>query len=192
MRCFLGCDLPATAKLALDNWCEKALRIDGQYQKVKPANYHVTTLFLGNVAHEKLDSLVGYIETNLPQQTFKTFSLTLNDILAWSKPKIVAAIPQQPPADLQQLHYFCQRASDAANIQIQGKHDTYRPHATLVRKVKQEQVAAPLYLPEISFDVTHLHLFESVSGMQGVQYYPRFSFPLPSGLSIREQLRRGI
>jgi 2'-5' RNA ligase len=192
MRCFLGCDLSAQAKLGLDSWRDKALRVDGQYQTVKPASFHITTWFLGSISPAQLDQLVQYIEHQLPQQPLSPFELTLDDIVAWSKPKIVAAVPLMPPDVLKQLHYFCKRASDAVNIPAKGNHDTYRPHVTLMRKTRPEQVSAPLFSPSIQVQVSQLHLFESISGQRGVHYVSRFSFSLPTGLSIRESLMRGI
>jgi 2'-5' RNA ligase len=113
-------------------------------------------------------------------------------MIVWSKPKIVAAVPQHVPSSLQALHLFSKRAGEAAGMSSTGNHDTYRPHVTIGRKVLPEHVAAPLFSPSVTTDVTHLHVFESVSGPKGVNYLSRFAFALPSGLSEREKLRRGM
>lgn len=192
MRCFLGCDLSPKAKINLDMWRDKALHISGEHSPVKPASFHITTWFLGDMKTYQLDALVNETQNQIDNSGIFPFSVLFDDIVVWSKPKLVAVAMSTIPKPLLALHRLSKNTCENVGIKTKGNHDVFRPHITLVRKVKPEQTSPPLFLPNITTEVTHLHLFESVSGRNGVQYIPRFSFRLPSNLSVREQLKHGI
>lgn len=192
MRCFLGFELSPKAKMGVDAWREKALLMQGDYQNVKAANFHLTTWFIGHISSSQLDALVSNIEWLLPKSNLFPFDLTLDDTVYWAKPKIVAVIPSQSPLTLGAAHAFSRKVSEQSGIQAKGNHSEFRPHVTLCRNVNPQSLFSPLMMPNIPVSFTHLHLFESISGKSGVQYLSRFSFALPSGMSVREQLRQGL
>ena len=192
MRCFLGFDLSAKAKMQLDEWRSKALFIDGVCSAVKPANFHITSWFIGNINNSQIDAIVSNIDRLIEHSDLRRFDVHLNDLLYWSKPKIVCAVPSQPPESLSMGQVFSQKVCKQAGVIAQGNSSVYKPHVTLYRKVKSDSLISPLFMPEVRCWVTQLHLFESVAGNNGVQYIPRFSFTLPSGLSEREQLKQGL
>jgi 2'-5' RNA ligase len=109
-----------------------------------------------------------------------------------AKPKIAAAAPSQCPRELNEAYAFSRKVCEQSGIKAKGNHSEFRPHVTLCRNVSPQGMPIPVIKPNIPVSFTHLHLFESVSGKSGVQYDSRFSFPLPSNLSIREQLKQGL
>lgn len=214
MRCFIGLDLTASEKLALDDWRQKALpeitfrhmakRSDNQRMGIKgkkrithdpagratpyaivPANYHITLCFLGNITHRQHDTLISQLDNiELPP-----FSFSLDTCGIWNGPKILFAAPSSVPNDLLALAKATRKAARAAAIEIENK--PYRPHVTLVRKATPA-LPLPLYSPSIDICVDTFHLFESVSSAQGVSYPIRHSWSLKRVLSIREKLRLGL
>jgi len=180
LRCFLGCDLTSTSKVELSEWCDHYARIPSTTsKKVRPANYHVTSLFLGHLTQAQLETVATACASMIENaKALHPFEVTLNDIVTWQKPKIVAAIPQVTPPNLLQLHKLALQAAGLAKVQVKHPSSTYRPHVTLYRKVKADQLAPPLLMPNISFEVRQWHLFESVSTSSGVAYPIRFSWPL--------------
>ena len=155
--------------------------------KVKPANYHITTFFIGNLAPAQLENVVNACDEFIERagSALHAFDITLMDIVSWQKPKILAAIPDQTPEVLAKLNKLSQKAAAVARPAITHQHASFRPHVTLYRKVRPEQILAPLVKPSVTFTIKQLHLFESVSGSSGVTYPIRFSWPLAPAFSHR-------
>jgi 2'-5' RNA ligase len=213
MRSFIGLDLSATEKLALDSWRQQALpevmprdkrvthysknkRSDtvgqsmgkhgvAQPYAVPPANYHITLCFLGDITHRQHESLVY----ELDQVTSEPFTITLDATGLWSGPKILFSAPSVIPAALADLAKYTRKAARAAAIEVENKE--YKPHVTMVRKANSA-LPLPLYSPCVDVHSGAFHLFESVSTPQGVTYPIRQSWSLKHNMSVREKLRRGI
>lgn len=112
MRCFIGLDLSATEKLALDSWRQQALpevmprqwvksesprsrksankRYDHNSSQgpalpyaVPAANFHITLSFLGEINHRQHEALIY----ELDQLVNEPFSLTLDATGLWNGPK---------------------------------------------------------------------------------------------------------
>lgn len=181
----------------MHSWCNKSLRIQTPSAcAVSASNYHITTLFLGNISSHQIDSLVNELEYKLTQTkdttTISPFEIVFDQLVAWQKPKIAAAYATDTPPELSALHQLCNQVALQLRIPLPGLHNEYRPHITLVRKVKPEHVPPSILPLRLAVKVAHLHLFESVTGNGGAQYFSRFNWPLPSSLSIRDSLRQGI
>lgn len=169
MRYFLGLDLHARQKLAIQAWRDKALP---QFRHPVPvSNFHVTNVFLGQIQDNQLDQICQAID-RLEQDAF---SLHFNTLGYWSKPKILYLGCEHIPDTVETLTERLQSIARAARIVVPERK--YIPHITLVRKCP-EHAPAPLLPPDFSCDFTALHLFESVSGKQGVHYPIRRTWPL--------------
>lgn len=203
MRCFIGLDIHAKQKLALQSWCKNALpevreresarkstgdkntRISTIPAAVPPANYHVTLCFLGSISQRQHELLVQGLSAIRSQP----FSLQFTHSGFWAGPKIIVVEPQVIPTALIKLEKQVRKAAREAGIQIEARD--YRPHITLVRKASAV-LPPPLSSPEIHCDFSEFQLFESLSGAHGVTYPVRESWPLLGELSMREQLRQGL
>ena len=211
MRCFIGLDLSATEKLALDSWRQQALpeimprqwlknatagsRKHSKQQSesqgpalpyaVPAANFHITLSFLGEISHRQHEALIY----ELDQLISEPFSLTLDATGLWNGPKILFAAPSNIPNSLSELAKLSRKAARKASIQVESRE--YKPHVTVVRKATST-LPLPLYSPNVDVHVSAFHLFESVSTPQGVTYPIRQTWPLKHNMSVREKLRRGI
>ena len=214
MRSFIGLDLSATEKLALDSWRQQALpevmprqwvkseatrtRKSGNKRNehinsqgpampyaVPAANFHITLCFLGEINHRQHEALVY----ELDQLVSEPFSLTLNATGLWNGPKILFAAPTDTPKALNELAKLSRKAARKAAVEVESRE--YKPHVTLVRKATTT-LPLPLYSPSVDVHISAFHLFESVSTPQGVTYPIRQSWSLKHNMSVREKLRRGI
>lgn len=202
MRCFIGVDIPAPQKLALDSWRQKALpeilyredesksrgkRVDQRAlpYAIPPANFHMTLAFLGHIDDRQHETLIE----KLSDLRYQPFSFTLDVTGIWNGPKILFAAPSSPPEELMALAKGVRKAAHQSGIGIEGKG--FEPHVTLIRKATVA-TPLPLFPPGIECQIDNFHLFESVSGPRGVSYPIRHSWSLHEVLSVREQLRRGI
>ena len=206
MRCFIGLDLSATEKLALDSWRQQALpevmprqttpssakgfsnggpQGSTQPYAVPAANYHITLCFLGSITHRQHEALIYELDNLVAEP----FSLTLDSTGVWNGPKILFSAPDNPPEPLMLLAKASRKAARRASIQVENK--PYKPHVTMVRKATAA-LPLPLYSPSVEVHASAFHLFESVSTPQGVTYPIRHSWALKHSMSVREKLRRGI
>ena len=199
MRSFIGLDLSAQDKLALENWREKSLpglpssnarnanqpKVPVRQPKPVPAaNFHITLCFLGNINDRQHETVIA----NLDDVTATPFEVTLDMIAFWQGPKILLAAPTAPPASLMSLAASVNSAARQAGIDVERRE--YRPHVTLIRNTK-EDYPPPLFAPQLTCQFSQFHLFESVSTPSGVRYPVKHSWPLRSSHSVREKLQRG-
>jgi 2'-5' RNA ligase len=169
MRYFLGLDLSPLSKLAVDSLREKALpKID---KPVPMANFHITLSFLGQVSDTTLDSLCSQMD----EIECSKVSLTLDQMGYWAKPKILFLAPSIIPKELSLLAKATKRIAN--QCQLDMKHNEYKPHLTLARGLKSNP-PCELLQANIDCEFDRVHLFESVSGKQGVQYPIRKSWSL--------------
>ncbi len=199
MRSFIGLDLSAQDKLALEHWREKSLpgmpssntrnanqpKVPMRQPKPVPAaNFHITLSFLGNINDRQHEAIIA----NLDEVAAAPFDVTLDLTAFWQGPKILLAAPSEPPAVLMTLAGNVNSAARQAGIDVERRE--YRPHVTLIRNTR-EDYPPPLFSPQLTCRFTQFHLFESVSAPSGVHYSIKHSWPLRGGHSIREKLQRG-
>ncbi|WP_166423442.1 RNA 2',3'-cyclic phosphodiesterase [Paraglaciecola sp. 20A4] len=164
MRVFFALTPPPPTKLAIEAWREKAF--PHFISPVKASNFHITLAFLGQISEPQLDTLSQYLDSQL---NIKSFSLTLDYLGYWSKPKALwignTHVPK-PQLDLVELLY---KAAQNSGISVQ-KRD-YISHLTLARKC-HENPPAPLLEPSFTFKNSEVTLYQSVSTDHGVMYRP--------------------
>jgi RNA 2',3'-cyclic 3'-phosphodiesterase len=133
-------------------------------------NTHVTLTFLGNVEPTTVTDLID----GAGEMAMQPFSLVLDGLAWWQKPKIAcltpSSYPEQLPALANQLHAL----SLSCGVPLQER--AYQPHMTLARKVTS---ALPDISPQpISWNIKEFCLLESVAVDSGVKYQVKVSWPL--------------
>ncbi len=169
MRYFLGFDLSLKTKLSIESWRNKALP---SFSAPVPAkNFHITSVFLGQIEEQQLERLYVSIE----QEQFPLFTLTLDQLGYWAKPKILWLGSTQTSTTAENINQKLTKISLQSGVQIHKQH--YVPHVTLVRKSKTNP-PSPLIAPNFECEIDQLHMFESVSTKNGVQYPIRRTWKL--------------
>lgn len=97
---------------------------------VPTENLHLTLLFLGNVAAEKINAVCDIAENIVGSR----FDLTLDVFGSFrqNNARVLWLGPSEPPPELDALHQsLCWQVE---SIGLSVRKETYRPHVTLVRK----------------------------------------------------------
>ena len=138
-------------------------------RSVDVSNLHLTLFFLGLVSEQQKQQLLKATDSIVAQR----FSLILDRLAGFAKPKIVYLAPSTIPAELAQLQ---QQLATLSKVQgFTDIHDSYRPHVTLARHaVFSESVAVEPIRLEISEYA--LYLSGQVDGK--LHYQPLNSFSL--------------
>jgi len=165
-RYFIGLDLDAKAKLAIDQWRHKYLA--GLSSKPVPMeNFHITLSFLGCIHPEQREQLDKLL-TNLSADSI---SCQLGELGAFKKAKILYLGIELSP-ELEALAEKCISINQALNVP--QPHSQYRPHITLFRK---HAIDYPVTAPKLDYSLAfnQFHLFESVSSSQPGKppHYPK-------------------
>lgn len=133
-------------------------------------NRHVTLAFLGNVEPATTTALIDAAG----EIRIQPFSLILDSLVCWKKPKIAcltpSAYPEPLPALAAQLHALSVRCG------VRLEERAYRPHLTLARKVTAD--LPDISVQPISWNIKEFCLIESVADESGVKYQVKVSWPL--------------
>jgi len=132
-------------------------------RSVDVSNLHLTLFFLGLVSEQQKLQLLEATNSIIAQR----FSLTLDRLAGFAKPKIVYLAPSTIPAELVQLQQQMATLSKAQGFT--DIHDSYRPHVTLARHaVFSESVA----VEPIRLEISEYALYVSENNNGKVQYSP--------------------
>lgn len=142
----------------------------GTGKKVRPENYHITLLFLGNVAQRSADALC----LDCDSIALPTFAFEINTPGWWQKAGILWLGPDSVPEPLQLLHDTL--AAIARRQQLINKSPPYNPHITIMRKVQ----VAPQYpvIKPFNWQAGSFSLIQSLSLPDGVRYRELMSWEL--------------
>ncbi|WP_164084733.1 RNA 2',3'-cyclic phosphodiesterase [Alteromonas flava] len=173
MRCFIGIDLSALNKRAIEQWASANWPEITSSKPVPASNYHLTLLFIGQVNQAQQEQLITCVDKLI----MRPFQVRLNQTGCWHKPPIAYLTDKHPEQVLLELQSNIEATIKELVVPDLHTHSAYRPHVTLARKFRH---VAPQPKDNFSFaqEVTHIHLFESVSGPHGVSYPIRHSWPL--------------
>jgi 2'-5' RNA ligase len=130
---------------------------------------HLTLHFLGQVDAARLDDL-RRLGGGLEQPRF---TILLDEIGYWPRPRILWAAPSRVPGELTGLYRWLESGLQALGLETDSR--PYRPHITLARKVRarsQWQALEPL-----AWAVDELALVESRPG-DAPRYHPIARWPL--------------
>jgi 2'-5' RNA ligase len=144
---------------------------------VRRDNLHLTLVFLGDVAREKIPQL----EIIAAQQSGVGFDLEFGATGYWRRNRIVWAAPLAIPEPLRELAAALEQALQQAGFGLdrrshKNEHkNEYAPHLTLIRDARAPALLPPLAL---GWAISDFALAESVRGARGVEYRVLARWPL--------------
>ncbi len=142
-------------------------------RKVSKQNLHITLVFLGNVEDSRLDGLLAGVAGIHADN----FSLRLDTIGWWKRPRILWLAPSTIPTGVSRLVSMLNACLKEAGFQLEDR--PYRPHLTLARKVVK--LASEIDFEPIQWNISHFSLIESNTLSEAVEYSVRDSWPLHPG-----------
>ena len=125
-------------------------------------NVHLTLVFIGDVAAERLDELRSVAGTI----SGSSFELVLDQLGYWRHNRIVSASPLTVPEALRELVSSLEGRLQQAGFEFDRR--PYAPHITLLRDARAPGVPAPLSL---DWTVGDFALVESAHGPRGAEYH---------------------
>jgi len=135
---------------------------DEKIRLVKKSNLHITLEFLGQVSENDQRQLIE--KSNHIQ--VEPFELELTSIGWWKKPGVLWIGPQHIPQSLANLVESIKQIVEQQGLETDKR--SYKPHITIARKVKQDQL--PEQSIDIRWQVNSFALIESKSTDTGVVY----------------------
>ena len=164
-RLFFSLKFSAGQQQQLLPYQQQALAICPDAKVVASDNLHLTLFFLGQTDSEQQQRLISAAG----QIKLAPFSITLDTLSCFNKPKILYLAPSETPEALLQLQQQVAECCHAAGFS--DMHDKYLPHITLARHATcdaaLQQLLSPLTLHVSEFA---LYLSDSVNGK--VRYSP--------------------
>ena len=139
---------------------------------VASANLHVTLAFLGSMTGAQRAA----VEAAAGQVTAEPFSLCLDRLGHWPRPRILWLGPRQAPASAQNLVMSLRTALQAQ--QLTPDLRPWQPHVTLARKINNPPQVTEV--PAIHWPAQAFCLVESVTDPRGVRYQVLREWPLRS------------
>jgi RNA 2',3'-cyclic 3'-phosphodiesterase len=141
-----------------------------------PADLHMTLVFLGQISDDQLPG----IEAVADAIRGKAFTLQIDGLGYWSRPRILWAAPRQTPEPLSQLVFDLQNGLKACGFEPEKRR--YQPHVTLYRKAPPAEAKA--IEPAIEWPVTSFVLAVSGGSEPGEPRYrvlQRWSLAMQNG-----------
>ncbi|HEY5810111.1 MAG TPA: RNA 2',3'-cyclic phosphodiesterase [Povalibacter sp.] len=118
-------------------------------------NLHVTLLFLGSIAHDRIAEVVAAAEAVRGAQ----FELQFDHLEVWPRAKVLVLTASVTPPQLASLVEGLRISLLQRQVVLQPEE--YRPHLTLARNVSRREPAPSL---PVSWRVTDFVLVESTTG----------------------------
>ena len=144
-------------------------QVDGQ--AVPKANFHVTLAFLGSVPEGAVRRLIEIGG----EGGYPVLDLDFDRVEYWPRPKVLVTMPGQvPAAGAEMVDRLWERI---VPLGIEREHRPWRPHLTLVRRVRRLPLDGPalavVRLPTAGSSARwSLALVESLTQTDGVHYRP--------------------
>jgi RNA 2',3'-cyclic 3'-phosphodiesterase len=130
-------------------------------------NLHVTLVFLGAVAPERLDAALEAAQS-MQKLTFDgKFSVHLDAVELWRRSSLICLTAGQAPPQLLAIVGRLGAALRERGFEWR-EHETFRPHVTLVRDVARGAKVAGA--ASVLWPVDSLALVESKVGQRGSEY----------------------
>lgn len=124
-------------------------------------NVHLTLVFVGDVAVERLDELRSVAGAIVGH----SFELVLDQLGYWRHNRIVWAAPKSVPGPLREIVTALESALKQAGFGFDQR--PYAPHITLLRDARAPGIPAPL---QLHWPVGDFVLVESARSVQGPAY----------------------
>ncbi len=138
---------------------------------VPAANLHITLAFFGQVSNK----IQRKLEKRIAALHKPPFSVTLDQLSHWQKPRILCLSGASKDKGLLQIVQECQLL--AADLHLHHSEHVFTAHITLARKAQHRPVLQ-IPLKPLLIQPDAIHLFESKSGPQGVEYPILASWPV--------------
>lgn len=152
----------AAQRAALAAWQPPLRELCGG-RTMRPDTLHLTLVFLGEVAEQRLQAAcLAAQETD-----FRRFDLQLAAAHYWGHNHIVHAAPLAVPAPLAALVAGLEHGLRRHGFHFEER--PYKPHVTLLRNAKWSDAELPS-LPVVRWPVRDFVLVQSLSGAQGPHY----------------------
>ena len=134
----------------------RALGLRPPARPVPPAKYHMTVVFLGEVAELRLAAVreIG------SRRCGRCFSLRFDHLEFWSKARALVMAASHCPAALEQLRISLEADLSACGVAFDAQ--PLRPHVTLARKIVQAPVVQAPGV-DILWSVRAIHLVSSAT-----------------------------
>ena len=150
---------------------------------VPAENLHLTLLFLGSTAPERIAALEGLARRVAQAAPEVALELSFDALAWWRQPRILCALTPEPPAALVTLAAALRDAAVAAGFSPDLK--PFRAHVTVARKVAR--APAQLALDSVTWRHRTLALIESRTGVAGPVYSVLESWLLGKAEKVRTQ-----
>lgn len=157
---------PDAAMRAQLDAARRALNVPGR--PVPARNLHLTLVFLGAVAAEKIAAVDVGAATRVPP-----FTLVLDRLGGFPHAGVAWLAPSRMPAELAALTDALQRACRAAGLDPDPR--PFAPHLSIARKIRD---VIPAEMAPLPWKVTDFRLVESMRGAAGSGYRVRACWPL--------------
>ena len=142
-----------------------AEQIPAKYGRhVSACNLHITLVFLGNIDEEQKEC----VQAHASQINCSPVELNLDHLGWWKKPQVVWLAPSSTPVELETL--AGKLAGSATRCGIRVDERPYRPHMTLLRKVRKNP-HLPAIIP-LPWAIRNFSLIQSINTPDGVKYEP--------------------
>lgn len=130
-------------------------------------NLHVTLVFLGTVAQQRLAAVLEAAQS-IQKLTFDgKFSVHLDAVELWRRSSLICLMAGQTPPELLTIVGRLGAELRERGFEVR-QHETFRPHVTLVRDVARGSKVAGA--ASVLWPVDSLALVESKVGQRGSEY----------------------
>ena len=129
----------------------------------QPADLHMTLVFLGPVSNAQLHCVEGVADGI----SGRSFTLRIDVMGYWRRPRILWAGPEETPAPLSQLVFDLQNGFKACGFEPERRR--YQPHVTLYRKATHAEPGG--IEPAVEWPVREFVLAASGGGAPGEPRY---------------------
>lgn len=182
IRSFIALELSEDVRRQLTNLLELLTQTYAAVKWVEPENLHLTLKFIGEVAEEEVEAIVGALKT-VAQMT-EPFSFTVKGVGGFPdlrRPRVLwVGVEKTPP--LMRLQQLVERAMEQLGYAPEGR--TYHPHVTIgrVKSLSGIEKIRAILNQYIDFDfgsvpVNHMILFRSDLSRDGPTYTPLALLP---------------
>jgi len=137
---------------------------------MRPATLHVTLVFLGEVAENRLEAL----QLAAQEVDFQRFNLGLLEARYWGHNHIVYAAPEIVPS--QHTSLVNELESKLLNHRFKFEQRPYKPHVTLLRNAQWSDAPLPRQ-SKVCWQMSDFVLVQSRSDEQGACYEVLTRFP---------------
>ena len=160
-RLFFAIQPAGKVRIALGDIAQKQAAQSGG-RCIRPENIHLTLLFLGRTATEKIPALIAAASA----VSAEPFDLTLRKTRFWKRNQIILATAETYPPELFMLADAVKTATCTAGFESDER--AYKPHITLVRKAARH---TPVDFDKpLVWHVTHWLLMQSEQAERGIRY----------------------